>query len=61
MNIKQTLIRTGSKWELKRKLNTLELNYEILENECKTKDRKIAKLKEENKKLRLEIERKNVK
>lgn len=61
MNIKQTLIRTGSKWELKRKLNTLELNYEILENECKTKDRKIAKLKEENKKLRLEIERNNVK
>lgn len=43
-----------AKWKLKRQLNTLSLNYDVLKKECEDKDRVITRLKNENKKLREE-------
>lgn len=43
-----------AKWKLKRQLNTLSLNYDVLKKESEDKDRLITRLKNENKKLKEE-------
>lgn len=43
-----------AKWKLKRQLNTLSLNYDVLKRENEDKDRVITRLKNENKKLKEE-------
>ena len=39
-------------WKLKRKYNTLEINYRVLKQDSSYKDRQITRLKNENKKIK---------
>lgn len=46
-------------WKLKRKYNTLEINYRILKQDSSYKDRQITRLKNENKKIKEELKNAN--
>lgn len=46
-------------WKLKRKYNTLEINYRVLKQDLSYKDRQITRLKNENKKIREELKNAN--
>lgn len=46
-------------WKLKRKYNTLEINYRVLKQDSSYKDRQITRLKNENKKIKEELKNAN--
>lgn len=46
-------------WKLKRKYNTLEINYRVLKQDSSYKDRQITRLKNENKKIKEELKNVN--